>query len=349
MVQRLQASIKDAAARKQALRLRGSGTKDFYGQRLEGELLDTRYYAGIVAYEPTELVVTARCGTPLAELEELVAGKGQMLAFEPPHFGAEATLGGCLAAGISGPRRASAGAVRDFVLGVKIINGRGEMLTFGGQVMKNVAGYDLPRLMVGALGTLGLIAEASIKVLPRPVAEATLRFEMPEDKAIETMNRWSGRPLPISATCWCDGELSVRLSGARAAVAAAREQLGGIVIDDGAEFWHSLREQFHPYFLGDVPSWRLSVPSTTPPLMLPGQQLIEWGGAQRWVRTAAEAYTLRDAARAAGGHATLYRAPEKTGEVFSPLSAPLMKLHRRLKLAFDPDGIFNPGRMYADL
>ncbi len=194
--------IRSAAAEKKPLRLRGGGTKDFYGQVLQGEALDTRAYAGIVAYEPTELVVTARCGTPLAELEAALGAQGQHLAFEPPHFGPGATVGGMVAAGLSGPRRACAGAVRDFVLGVRMLDGRGDDMRFGGQVMKNVAGYDLSRPMAGSLGTLGLILEVSLKVPPLPFVEATLKLEVPEDKAIAMLNHWGGQPLPISA-CAC--------------------------------------------------------------------------------------------------------------------------------------------------
>ena len=310
--------------------------------------------AGIVAYEPTELVITARCGTPLAELEAALAQYHQMLAFEPPHFGAEATLGGCIAAGLSGPRRASAGSLRDFVLGVRILDGRGRDLSFGGQVMKNVAGYDLSRLIAGSLGTLGLILEASLKVLPRPAAELTLKLEMPEERAIETLNRWAGQPLPISASAWQDGDLALRLSGAASAVRAAAEKLGGEPVDEAqaARFWSAIREHSDPFFDGDAPLWRLSVPSHAPRIQLPGAQviaqLIEWGGALRWFRTHADAATVRAAASRAGGHATLFRGGDRSAGVFAPLSPELARLHRELKAVFDPAGIFNPGRLYPD-
>lgn len=352
MTEALRERVLAAAVDKTPLRIRGGGTKDFYGGPLTGEVLDTTGHAGIVAYEPTELVVTARCGTRLAELEAMLAEKGQMLAFEPPHFGEAATVGGCVAAGLSGPRRATAGSVRDFVLGVKVLDGRGEVLNFGGQVMKNVAGYDVSRLMAGALGTLGLLLEVSLKVLPKPQAEATLRLEMPEDKAIETMNRWAGQPLPISATCWEGtrnrGELTVRLSGARAAVAAAREKIGGEDTADAAAFWRALREQQGEFFSGGAALWRLSVPSRSAHVELPGAQLIEWGGALRWLKSGAEATQVREAAAAAGGHATLFRGGDKPAGAFQPLPLPLMQIHRNLKRAFDPQGIFNPGRLYAD-
>ena len=354
-------SIRKAAAGKTPLRLRGGGTKDFYGQALEGELLDTRGHAGIVAYEPSELVITARCGTPLSEVEAALRERGQMLAFEPPHFARSgeatsfATVGGMIAAGLSGPRRQAAGALRDFVLGVKIMDSRGEVLSFGGQVMKNVAGYDVSRLMAGSLGTLGLILEASLKVLPLPVAEATLRLELPESKTIETLNKWGGKPLPISASAWTGGELGVRLSGAGAAVKAAREEIGGEQVDAGQaeRFWAGIREHADPFFGSAVeqaaPLWRISVPSATPPLKLQGEQMIEWGGALRWVCSHADARTIRDAARHAGGHATLFRGGDKFAGAFQPLSPALMKIHRELKREFDPHGIFNRGRMYPDL
>lgn len=355
--------VRAAAADGKPLRLRGGGSKDFYGQAPAGELLDTREYAGIVAYEPTELVVTVRCGTPLAELEATLAEKGQALSFEPPHFGPGATVGGCVAAGLSGPRRAQAGAVRDFVLGARLLDGQGDLLNFGGQVMKNVAGYDVPRLLAGSLGTLGLIAEVSLKVLPFAVATQTLRFAMAQDAALASLNRWGGQPLPITASAWSDGVLHLRLEGAAAAVSAATRKLGGEMGGEAvdapvaAAFWAGLREQTHPFFtagaVADAPLWRLSVPSLAPPLDLPGAQLIEWGGAQRWLRGGGAANTaaIRAAAQRAGGHATLFRAgaaERSASDVFQPLSAPLARIHRNLKTAFDPHGVFNPGRMYPD-
>lgn len=349
-VSRFAEVIRQAAAQKKALRLCGGGTKDFYGQSLQGEILDTRVYAGIVDYEPTELVVTARCGTPLSEIESALAEKGQMLAFEPPRFGAGATVGGAVAAGLSGPRRQAAGSLRDFVLGVKIMDGRGDELSFGGRVMKNVAGYDVSRAMAGALGTLGLILEASFKTLPAPFAEATLRLEMPQDKAIETLNRWAGRPLPISASVYTGGEIAVRLSGASAAVRAACGKLGGERIDgeQGKRFWTGIRDQTDAFFRVETPLWRLSVASATPPMELPGEQLVEWGGSLRWLRSQAEARVIREAAVRAGGHATLFRGGDKSLGVFQPLAAALRTIHRRLKAEFDPHGVFNRGRMYAD-
>ncbi|HXZ97140.1 MAG TPA: glycolate oxidase subunit GlcE [Burkholderiales bacterium] len=349
VLQQFSETIRNAAEKQTALRIRGGGSKDFYGATLSGEILDTKLYSGIVEYEPSELVMTARAGTSLAEIEAAIKECGQMLAFEPPHFGA-ATLGGCIAAGLSGPRRASAGAARDFALGVRMMDGRGNDLRFGGRVMKNVAGYDVSRLMTGSLGTLGLILEVSLKVLPLPSAETMLRFDLPEDKAIEMLNQWAGKPLPISASAYADGKLSVRLSGAKAAVEAISRKLGGErVADEQAEyFWNGIREQTDPFFTGAMPLWRLSIKSTTPPLKFPGSQLIEWGGSLRWLKSNADAKTIRDAAAAAGGHATLFRANDKTAGVFHPLSPALLKIHQRLKKNFDPAGIFNRGRMYPE-
>jgi len=350
-VKNLAETIRAAAESGRPLRLRGGGTKDFYGQSLQGDVLDARGPVGIVAYEPTELVVTVRGGTRLADLEAALAEKGQMLPFEPPHFGADATVGGAVAAGLSGPRRQSAGALRDFVLGVRILDGRGRDLSFGGQVMKNVAGYDVSRLLAGSLGTLGLILEVSLKVLPIPVRESTLRLELPQDKAIEIMNRWGGKPLPVSATAWSDGHLSVRLSGAEAAIRAAREKIGGEAVDDAqaAAFWTGIREQTDSFFGGDAATWRVAVPSTAAVLELPGDQLVEWGGSVRWLRAGADARLIRDLATKVGGHATLFRGGDKAvAGVFQPLAPAVRQIHARLKQEFDPQGILNRGRMYVD-
>jgi len=348
LIDQFSETIRLAAGRAEPLRIRGSGSKDFYGGPLAGTVLDIAPYCGIVEYEPKELVLTARAGTPLAEIEKVLADNGQMLPFEPPHFGPGATLGGCVAAGLSGPRRAYQGAVRDFVLGVRMLDGRGDDLKFGGQVMKNVAGYDVSRLMVGAMGTLGLLLETSLKVLPRPLKETTLYFEMNEAQAIATMNRWAGQPLPLSATCHCHDVLTVRLSGAASAVNAALIKLGGEVDEHGADFWQNLREQTATFFNTEAPLWRISLPATAQPLNLPGTQLIEWGGAVRWLQTDANADAVRQAASHAGGQATLFRGGDKSQGVFHPLPVPLMEIHKRLKLSFDPHGIFNAGRMCKD-
>ena len=344
--------ILDAGAGKQALRLRGSGSKDWYGQALQGELLDTRGWSGIVDYDPTELVVTVRAGTSLSELEQALAREHQYLAFEPPHFGPGATVGGMVAAGLSGPRRQAAGAVRDFVLGASIMDGRGQLLNFGGRVMKNVAGYDVSRLMAGSLGTLALLLEVSLKVMPRPAMETTLRLELDQASALASLNQWGGKPLPLSASFWHDGQLFLRLSGAASAVRSASAALGGQPVQEADTPWNDLREQRHAFFPQEQEQeqglWRLSVPSVTPPLEVPGDTAIEWGGALRWLRTSADAHTVRAAAARAGGHATLFRGADKSAGVFQPLQPALMAIHRRLKSSFDPDGVFGPGRMYPD-
>ncbi|KVE39854.1 glycolate oxidase subunit GlcE [Burkholderia sp. TSV86] len=351
------ARIREAAANRQALRIRGGGTKDWYGQALDGGILDTRVYQGIVSYDPAELVVTARAGTPLCEIEAALGECGQMLPFEPPHFGRGATIGGAIATGLAGPRRASTGAPRDFMLGVTLLDGRGDVLRFGGQVVKNVAGYDVSRLMAGALGTLGLMLEVSVKVLPLPATEVTLKFDMNATDAVRKLNEWAGRPFPLSASAWRYDTLVLRLSGAETAVKSAKTALGGEAVDavEAERFWEGVREQSDPFFASLAPGhalWRLSLPSITEPLHLPGLQMMEWGGAQRWWITDADAQTVRMSAKQAGGHATLFRSSgsyDRSAGTFTPLPAPLMKIHRGLKAAFDPARVFNRGRLYSDL
>lgn len=347
-LQQFRDAVASARVSKQALRIRGGGTKDWYGQALQGAVLDTRTHSGILAYEPTELVITARSGTPLAEIEAALDAQNQMLAFEPPRYGAASTIGGVVAAGLSGPRRQAVGAVRDFLLGAALMDGKGEVLRFGGQVMKNVAGYDVSRMLAGSLGTLGLILDVSLKVLPKPPAEITLRYEMRKTEAIETLNRWGGQPLPISASAWHGGVLVVRLSGAGAALAAAQKKMGGEPVAHSEKLWAELRDQSNEFFRADGPLWRLSLPSTVPPLALSGKQLIEWGGAQRWLRTELDAASIRSAVERVGGHATLVRAEDKSAGVFHPLAPAVLRIHRNLKAGFDPVGIFNRGRMYSE-
>ena len=347
-----------AGARKAALDIRGGGTKAFYGAASAGEALNVSGLAGISNYEPTELVVTVRAGTPLCELEAALEEGGQCLPFEPPRFSPGGTVGGMVAAGLSGPARASAGSVRDHVLGVTLLNGGGEVLTFGGQVAKNVAGYDVSRLMAGSWGILGVICEVSLKVMPRSRAAATLRFELDEQPALERLRLWASQPLPMNASAWHEGRLHVRLAGAIAAVKSACGRLGGSVLapDESVNWWASLRDQTQEFFAVDDAGsaggerlWRLSVPRSAAPIELPGAQFIEWHGAQRWWRTAAAAADVRGAAARAFGHATLIRGADKSDGVFTPLSDVLMRVHRGLKRAFDPAGIFNPGRMYGGL
>lgn len=358
--------IRSAASAGRQLRIRGGGSKDFYGQVLQGELLDTAALAGIISYEPSELVVTAGSGTPLVELEALLAAQGQCLAFEPPHFGGPATVGGMVASGLGGPARASAGSVRDYVLGLKLINGKGEALVFGGQVMKNVAGYDVSRLMAGAMGTLGLITEVSLKVLPVAPLEATLRFEFDQASALQSLHAWGAQPLPLNASCWVAegnvgtvGALYLRLRGASAAVQAACKTLGGHRLEqaDATAHWQACRDQQMRWFAARTSQqhlWRLSVPQTAPVLDLPDSPLVEWHGGQRWVRAEPRHESqLRTAAAQVGGSATIFIAASSgvtwAGARFDALKPPLDRIHRQLKHEFDPAGIFNRGRMYADL
>ncbi|MEJ1170126.1 glycolate oxidase subunit GlcE [Variovorax sp. CCNWLW235] len=359
IVERIRAAASDATP----LRIRGGGTKDFHGEVLQGEILGTSGLAGITSYEPSELVVTVRAGTPLAELEAALAEKGQCLPFEPPHFAGGGTVGGMVAAGLSGPARASVGAVRDYVLGATLVNGRAEVLSFGGQVMKNVAGYDVSRVLAGSLGTLGVIAEVSLKVLPVAPAEATLAFACSQADALRLLNEWGGRPLPLNASCWVEqagaGTLYLRLRGAVAAVEAACTHLGGERQDNAsaALHWQLLRDQQHPWLAGDVDSmalWRLSVPQTAPVLAMDGSApLVEWHGAQRWYKAAPEQVAqIRGIAHAVGGHATLFRMPashttDAAVPRFDAMSAPVARIHRALMHEFDPQRIFNRGRLLA--
>ncbi|MES2049391.1 MAG: glycolate oxidase subunit GlcE [Pseudomonadota bacterium] len=353
VLEKFRQRIHSATNEQKPLCIQGGGSKIWYGQDAQGEIFDTREYRGIIAYEPTELVITARCGTLLSEIEATLDQQHQMFAFEPPHFGLAATIGGTITAGLSGPRRATAGAMRDYVLGASLMDGRGEILNFGGQVMKNVAGYDVSRLLAGSMGCLGLLLDVSIKVLPKPFAETTLAFALSESDAIQRMNIWAGQALPISASAWQVGRLMLRLSGAEAAVRAAKQKLGGEEVANASAdaYWTSIREQKHDFFAQDEEHglWRLSLPSTTPALRLNGKTMIEWGGAQRWLFSDEKAHTIRELVGQAGGHATQFRGGDRSGEVFTPLPTPLHRIHQNLKKSFDPAGIFNPGRMYPDL
>lgn len=368
-LQQIHARVSDAIAHKTALRIRGGGSKDFHALQLQGDIVDTRGLCGIVSYEPSELVVTVRAGTPLAELEAVLAAQGQCLAFEPPHFaiadGDVATVGGMVAAGWSGPARASVGAVRDFVLGIEILNGKAELLRFGGTVMKNVAGYDVSRLMAGSWGTLGLITEVSLKVLPVVPGEATLCFAgIPQAQALQRLHQWGGQPLPLNASCWVEdggvGTLYVRLRGAVAAVEAACQHMGGMRMDpaQAALDWTACREQTLPWFADrgtDLCLWRLSLPQTAPALALPAgiaPPLVEWHGALRWVQAPRSmGPQLKALAREVGGSAALFRAASPDGitaqAIFDPKSTALLRVHTQLQQAFDPAGIFNPGRAMA--
>jgi glycolate oxidase FAD binding subunit len=365
-LRRLIDHVATARATGTPLQLRGHGSKAFYGEAPRGEPLDLTGLTGIARYEPTELVATVRAGTPIVALEAALAEHGQCLAFEPPRFGeavagassaAGGTVGGMVAAGLAGPSRAAVGGVRDFVLGAALLNANGDVLRFGGEVMKNVAGYDVARLLVGSMGVLGPILEVSLKVLPTPPSRATLRFEWPQAKALEQLQRWGGQPLPLRASAWWNDMLVVQLAGAEAAVRASVQSLGGELVDAAAAagFWSGLRDQRDEFFSAAADAvnagatlWRMSVAPHAPPLATEGEQLIEWGGGQRWLVNEADAPTMRALAAVAGGHATAFRGA-KSGGAFTPLTPTLARIQRELKSRFDPDALFNPGRLYPDL
>ena len=365
--------VNDAAQRGAVLRVRGRGSKDFLGDASRGEVLDTRAWQGIEQYEPSELVIKARAGTPLSEIEAVLMERGQYLAFEPPRWafqldaqGVGPTIGGVVASGFSGPGRASRGAVRDHVLGAGVLNGRGEVLRFGGSVMKNVAGFDLSRLMVGSMGTLGVILDVTLKVMPQPVATATIRMDMAEKDALAQVNQWAAQPLPLDASAWWDGLLVLRLRGARAAVESAVQRLclereGELIAPPSAEpFWQGLRDHSDEFFQRareavrqsghqGVSLWRLSVPPTAAPLGLPGEQLTEWFGAQRWVCTSAPAAVVFEAAARAGGHAQPFVSQRVWPLVHEAALSPVLRqLHQRVQQSFDPHGVFNTGRLHAN-
>ena len=331
------------------LKIEGSNSKSFLGRETHGEILDASTHRGIIEYDPRELVLTARSGTPLREIEEILAEAGQMLAFEPPHFGDHATLGGTIACGLSGPRRPFSGSARDFVLGCKLINGKGEILRFGGQVIKNVAGYDVSRLMVGAYGTLGVLLEISLKVLPRPAASLTVVQECTKAEAISKMSRLLSQSIPVDGACYHAGHCYLRMSGSEQAVKHSRAHWGGEVIAKSESFWHALCEHQLPFFSSAKPLYRISVKPAAFPLEIGGEWLLDWGGAQRWLISDEPIALIRKRVEAIGGHVTRFRGKECSNDIFQPLSAPLFTVHQRLKSSFDPYRIFNPGRIYENL
>jgi glycolate oxidase FAD binding subunit len=349
LTEALRAAVLAAVEARRPISIRGSGSKAFLGPAGEGEPLAVAGHRGILHYDPSELVITARAATPLAEIEAALSAERQMLAFEPPHFGPGATLGGTLACNLSGPRRPYVGAARDFVLGARILNGRGEVLRFGGEVMKNVAGYDLSRLMAGAFGTLGVLLDLSLKVLPRPEMETTLYQDADAATALERFHAWARLPLPISAAAHQGERLYLRLSGTAAGIASARERIGGEVLEQGADFWLALREQQLAFFVDPRPLWRLSLPSAAELVAPEGEHLIDWGGAQRWLKTQAEPAAVRSLAMRLGGHASLYSGWPGEVQRFHPLAPGLARLHQRIKASLDPLRLLNPGRLTAEL
>lgn len=349
----LQQQVLDAFHNETPLNISGGGSKAFLGRASQGQAVDVTGHRGIVEYDPRELVLTARSGTPLQEIEAALAEAGQMLAFEPPHFGPigtlDATLGGTIACGLSGPRRPYSGSARDFVLGCQILNGRGEILRFGGKVMKNVAGYDVSRLMTGAQGTLGMLLEISLKVLPRPAASITVTRVCSAAGAISSMSALLGKPLPVDGACFHGEQLYIRISGSAQAVQEARSKIAGDVLPDADAFWHALREHQLPFFMRNGALYRVAVKPATPPLNIEGTWLLDWGGAQRWLYSNEDPASLRHRIEGVGGHVTAFRGGKQADEIFQPLPASLLTIHQRLKASFDPKNIFNPGRMYANL
>lgn len=354
--QELQDRVREALNDKTMLNIVGGNSKNFYGNNHisantnKTKIIETRIHQGIISYDPSELVITARAGTPLKEIEALLAENNQMLPFDPPHFGEHATLGGAIATGLSGSRRPFTGSARDFVLGTKIITGKGDIMSFGGQVMKNVAGYDVSRLMVGALGTLGLLLEISIKVLPQPDTETTQCIAMSQNDALKTMHELNQTSLPLSALAYENEKLYIRLSGASSAVTYAEKKVGGETLINAARFWQQVNEQTHPFFENEKPLWRLSVPYIAN-VNLNEKSFIDWAGALYWIHTDKEAEEIRQHAIAQGGSATLFKISGKDAnqERFTPLAAKIKQLHVNLKMRFDPYGIFNYGRLYSDL
>ena len=346
----LQQQVLDAFHNETPLNISGSGSKAFLGNPVQGQAIDVTGHRGIVEYDPRELVLTARSGTTLREIEAVLAEAGQMLAFEPPHFGPigtlDATLGGTIACALSGPRRPYSGSARDFVLGCKMLNGRGEMLRFGGQVMKNVAGYDASRLMAGAQGTLGVLLEVSLKVLPRPAASTTVTRICGAAGAISSMTELLGKPLPVDGACFHGEQLYIRISGSAQAVREARSKIAGDVLPDAEAFWHALREHQLPFFMHHGALYRVAVKPATPPLNIEGTWLLDWGGAQRWLYSNEDPASIRHRVASVGGHVTVFRGDAQSEEIFQPLSGPLQTIHRRLKTSFDPKNIFNRGRLY---
>ncbi len=348
LVQQFQQQIQEAYSAETPLCIQGGGSKAFYGRKIKAEKLDVSANSGVISYEPTELVITVRAGTTISEINKVLATHNQILAFEPPCFATSATAGGMVACGLSGPRRPYVGAVRDFVLGLKCLNGKAEILNFGGQVMKNVAGYDVSRLMTGAIGTLGVLLEISLKVLPKPDYELTLKGESDINTAIKLMNKWAGQSFPITAASFHNDNIFIRLSGHKSAVLAASSQFSLTEYSDGGNYWESLREHKNDFFSDDDNLWRLSVPSTAEKIDLTGQWLTEWGGAQRWLKTSEPIDQIRNVVSEVGGHATLFRGGDREGDIFQPLSSGIEQLHVALKNAFDPKRILNRGRLYKE-
>ena len=350
--QDLQHFIKEAIAAKIPFFIQGGGSKDYYGNPVEAGPLDVSPHSGVISYEPTELCITVRAGTPLSEIESLLAEHQQILPFEPPQYTDRATIGGAIAAGIAGPRRAYSGSVRDAILGVQIINGEGEIVNFGGQVMKNVAGYDLSRLMVRSLGTLGLILNVSIRLIPKPEQDLSLVFEASQEDALAFFEGLRKQLLPITASLWKDNMVYMRFSASEKILKSTRAKIAAQkeidVLADGDNFWQSIRDHKDDFFsYSDKPLWRLSLPPVSDKILrINDPQLIEWGGAQRWVNSNAPANIIHSIAMSRGGYATAFKRRAPGTAVFPTLEPKLLALHRQLKRKMDPHAVFNPNRLY---
>ncbi|MEE9355915.1 MAG: glycolate oxidase subunit GlcE [Methylococcaceae bacterium] len=341
-----QQAINEAYRSKKPLQIKGGNSKHFLGREPTGQSFDVSSNKGIINYQPSELVVTARAGTTLRELEEVLAKQNQMLPFEPPRFASTATLGGTIATGVSGSRRPFTGSARDFVLGCKLINGKGEILNFGGEVIKNVAGFDVARLMVGAMGTLGVLLEVSMKVLPRPSYEQTRVFEFNTEAALATMSNWMNRSLSLSALCYEEGFLYARFAGEQSAIEDISRKLGGECLSSNLPFWTQLKEQQNDFFLKAGNLWRFSVPAAEPPINLSGKWLYDWGGGLRWIKTDEPANLIFRKLHSVKGHAQFFKGGDRSQEIYQPLESPLQKLNEQVKRAFDPVGILNPFRKF---
>ncbi|MCU7938810.1 MAG: glycolate oxidase subunit GlcE [gamma proteobacterium symbiont of Bathyaustriella thionipta] len=334
------------------LKIIAGGSKAFIGREAQGEPLNVSEHKGIVSYHPSELVMTARCGTSMTEIQQTLAENGQYCPFESALFDGAATLGGTLATNLSGPARPWNGSIRDAVIGTRLINGKGEYLKFGGQVMKNVAGYDVSRLQAGALGTLGVITEISFKVLPLPAASGTVVLAMNASEAIKLMNQVSAKAVPVSGSAWLDGNLYLRYSGATKAVDSALKQFKTknfqqLEPQQADEFWSAMNEQKLDFFKGEAPLWRFSLKSNATHLLDDQNWLIDWGGAQRWLRGDFNQSELEQQAQHSGGQVSLFRYGERSNEVNHTLSEVQKKIHKNLKASFDPKQILNPGRLYS--
>lgn len=343
----IQRQVLDALEQQQPLTIRGGGSKAFLSPSCHHPVLSTKDHQGIIDYHPAELVLTARAGTLLKDIEAVLNEAGQMLPFEPPYYTEQTTLGGAVASGLSGPIRPFTGSVRDFVLGCTIINGKGEILKFGGQVMKNVAGYDVSRLMVGAMGTLGVLLDISIKVLPAFPFEQHLTQSMDQQQALQSMRRIASQNMPLSGLAYDGEQLHIRLGGTRSAVETSTQKLGGEK-QTSSNFWTQLRDQRHPFFQQTTPLWRLSVPPASKDIEVDGDQFIDWGGGLRWLKTTQPAEHIFNVAASVGGHARLFHHPLHETQRQPTLPDSLLKMHQNIKYSFDPHAIFNPGQLYPE-